>query len=664
MKGNRLSKESSLYLQQHANNPVDWWPWCDEAFELAEKENKPVLVSIGYSSCHWCHVMAHECFEDDYIANMMNRMFVNIKVDREERPDVDQIYMEAVQMLSQQGGWPLNVFCFPDKKPFMGGTYFPPEDRGHGLIPWPHLLVRIAESYKVEREQLHTNAEAIKNNLEYLSGPVLDEDRHWDNSILIEGAKNLCKNLDQKYGGFGDAPKFPPSQMLGYLFAIGATETCEQSHPKLKNEIDQALQLCAHALVRGGLYDHVGGGFFRYSVDREWRVPHFEKMLYDNALLLEILSKCWTRSRWAGLITPIKQTVQWLLDEFQLDGGVFASALDADTEEGEGAYYLWSEKDLENAISSPIYEEFLNGFSIHGKDPLNLYPWSIEDEAYGRLSSCFEDLKELRNRRASPGRDGKFILSWNALALRSLCVAGFVFDQKDWVLAAKKGLDWIWDTLRLEGNQLGSVYYAETGIQGEGFLDDYVNFSLANLYLGGIADWLEPGLGKTYLDRGKVLADQALKTFRDPEGEGFFFCSESAAEDLIVRKKEWFDNAYPSGNSTIVHVLSLLGVLYDSESYDTILGELKEAYVEKARRLPNGIAFGLEGLTWDAIGIATIKIGVSVDLDSLLAGIRERSWRPFIVQYDSSLEDNTIQLCAGKQCLKPMRLIEDVLAIW
>jgi uncharacterized protein len=214
---NRLARESSLYLRQHAGNPVDWWPWCEEAFEQAAREDKPVLISIGYSSCHWCHVMAHECFEDPYIASLMNRLFINIKVDREERPDVDQIYMESVQMLNQQGGWPLNVFCLPDKRPFTGGTYFPPEDRGQGMIPWPHLLVRVAEAYRSQRFDLEQNAKAISDNLVHLSESILDDTGSWTPDLLIEGAKRLCSNHDEIYGGFGGAPKFPPSQILGFL---------------------------------------------------------------------------------------------------------------------------------------------------------------------------------------------------------------------------------------------------------------------------------------------------------------------------------------------------------------------------------------------------------------------------------------------------------------
>ena len=660
---NRLAREPSLYLRQHASNPVEWWPWCEEAFAEAEAQDKPVLVSIGYSSCHWCHVMAHECFEDVYIAGLMNRLFVNIKVDREERPDVDQIYMEAVQMLNQQGGWPLNVFCFPDKKPFMGGTYFPPEDRGQGLIPWPHLLVRVAEAYKADRHELLKNAEAITGNLEYLSGSLLNVDRQWEDAILEEGAANLCSALDRTYGGFGDAPKFPPSQTMGFLYAVRSLQSEGIEETSLVQEIDYTLQLCARALVRGGLYDHVGGGFFRYSVDAEWRVPHFEKMLYDNALIIETLSKVWSRYRWEGLKQPIKNTIDWLSSDFQVQDGVFASTLDADSEAGEGAYYLWSEQEVAEAISDKkVAEEFSRTFAIRRDTPSNPYPWAADDKTYSRLSEYLTDLKRARDRRSAPVRDDKIILSWNALALRSFCLAGFLFNQKSWVEQSRKGLDWLWQHLHLNDDTFASVYYAEQGCGTEGFLDDYVNFALANLNLGAIADWLEPGLSDLYLQRGKNLIDTVLKRFADPDAEGFFFCSKAVAEALIVRKKEWYDSAYPSGNSSIVHALSYLSAFDEDPVYPTALAHLQEAYVEKARRMPNGVAFGLEGLAWHTTGIAVIKIGKQVAIDSLFDGLRSRPWRPFILRNEETMKPDEIQLCVGTQCLQSGNDIERVLA--
>ncbi len=661
---NRLANESSLYLKQHADNPVDWWPWCDEAFEVAEREGKPVLVSIGYSSCHWCHVMAHECFEDDYIASLMNRHFVNIKVDREERPDVDQIYMEAIQMMNQPGGWPLNVFCLPDKTPFTGGTYFPPEDRGHGLIPWPHLLLRIQDAYQNEHADLQKNGNAIRENLNFLSGSVLEEDRQWDDQILLDGARSIVETLDPRFGGFGGAPKFPPAQVMGYLMAVRHMSPCEKDDSELTESIDEAVRLCSHALVRGGLFDHVGGGFFRYSVDAEWKVPHFEKMLYDNALILEALSKAWTRTRWDGLMTPVKKTVYWLLNEFQVETGVFASAIDADSDEGEGAYYLWSEAELRNSISSVEVESFLESFSIRGNDPLNLYPWSIEDNAYLAFAPVLNDLKELREFRSQPTLDRKILLSWNGLLLRGLTVAGYVFGEKEWLSTVQVGLDWIWQHMRRDDGSLSSVYYPGKGAieSGDGFLDDYVNFALANLQFACVADWVKPGLSKCYWDRAIELTTILLDRFGDSsnEGEGFFFCSENDAKELIVRKKEWFDNANPSGNSGVVHLLSQLNTLDENSSYQKALSKLQEAYVERSRRMPNGIAFGMEGLTWNTVGIVSIKVGIEVNVDALMDQLRLKAWRPFCLKVDSQINASQLQMCVGQQCFAPTESIQSV----
>ena len=655
-----------MYLRQHADNPVEWWPWCEEAFDHAEKEGKPVLVSIGYSSCHWCHVMAHECFEDNYIASLMNRLFVNIKVDREERPDVDQIYMEAVQMLNQQGGWPLNVFCFPDKRPFTGGTYFPPEDRGHGIIPWPHLLLRISDAFQHERDGLLANANAIQQNLKYLSESVLEDIDDWNDQVLFDGARAIVGTLDEKFGGFGDAPKFPPSQILGYLMAVRSVLEKEEADEDLQTSIDRTLRTCTHALVRGGLFDHVGGGFFRYSVDREWRVPHFEKMLYDNALLLENLSKAWSRSRWQGLESAVRKTVSWLLDEFQVGPGVFAAAMDADTGQGEGAYYLWSESALREAIPSREVDAFLEDFSIRGKDELNLYPWAVEDNSYRGYALIFNDLKELRSQRPSPAIDRKVILSWNGLLLRSLVISASVFGESRWLKLARTGLDWLWSEMVRSDGTLVSVFYPDSGekTEGDGFLDDFVNFALANTHFACVADTIEVGLHDVYKERSVRLLRMILDKFADQTAgaEGFFFCSEKDGERHIVRKKEWFDNAYPSGNSGVVHLLSMLGHMGCDIECDRELGKLKHAYMERSRRMPNGIASGMEGLTWESAGVVSIKVGTEVDLLSLEKRIREKPWRPYWLQIDCGLGADQMLMCVGKRCLLPTRDVEEIIA--
>ena len=358
---NRLTLENSLYLQQHADNPVDWYTWGDDAFKAAESSGKPLLVSIGYSSCHWCHVMAHECFEDEYIASIMNKHFVCVKVDREERPDVDQIYMEAVQMIQQQGGWPLNVFCLPDGRPFFGGTYFPPEDRGQGLIPWPQICMRISDFYKRSRSELVENAEAIEKNILSAAqeSSVGLESGELTADHLTEAVLGICGNHDDRYGGFGDAPKFPPSMTLNFLCAIRPNVDSE-----LAARIDVVTHTTLRAMAHGGIFDQVGGGFARYSVDAHWLIPHFEKMLYDNALLIDAYTRGWLDTREPLYAAVVEETIDWLEREMSAPEGAFYAALDADSEGKEGVYYVWTPEEVDTVLGLSVARDLRASYNI------------------------------------------------------------------------------------------------------------------------------------------------------------------------------------------------------------------------------------------------------------------------------------------------------------
>ncbi|MCG8528466.1 MAG: thioredoxin domain-containing protein [Opitutales bacterium] len=659
MAKNRLSEESSLYLKQHAEQPVYWWPWCEEAFEEARRLDRPVIVSIGYSSCHWCHVMAHECFDDDYIADLMNRHFICIKVDREERPDVDQVYMEAIQMLNQQGGWPLNVFCLPDKRPFTGGTYFPPEDKGQGLVPWPHLLMRISESYRQDREPLLANAEAIANNLDYLSNNVLESDEAWDPGVLTRAATTIVETLDSKFGGFGGAPKFPPSQIMGFLYAVSAVSVNDEPS-ELNLKIEESLKLTVHALTRSGLFDHISGGFFRYSVDAEWRIPHFEKMLYDNALLVETLSKLWSQYRQPSIKIAVEKTVSWLLEHFQPDSGRFAAALDADSAEGEGAYYLWTEQQVKESVSATVADEFCEGFSIRGKDPLNLYPWGVTDDDYAEFQYALSDLAEIRSSRSAPARDDKSVVSWNALMARALVVAGHVFQRTDWISTGRNVLDWLWKNA-WNGECLASVYYEGVGATGVGNLDDYANLASAELQLAFITPLYESDQ-EQHWERAEQLVDTIIPKFWDEENGGFCFAESPLGDGLKTRKKEWFDNAVPSGNSTMMQVLSLLSVRFQKSKYEEITARLRDAFQDKARRIPNGVAFGLEGLTWESNGVVQLKIGSEVSLEKLRNELAKASWKPLLVELSDAVQADEIQLCKGSVCLAASSNIGEIVS--
>ncbi len=654
---NRLNKESSLYLKQHADNPVHWWPWCEEAFETAKEEDKPVLVSIGYSSCHWCHVMAHECFEDDYIAGIMNRHFICVKVDREERPDVDHFYMEAVQMLNQQGGWPLNVFCLPDKRPFMGGTYFPPEDRGHGIIPWPHLLVRIHEAYEKQKDDLVGNADAITQNIQHISQQAGTEETPWNNQYLLQGARGITGQLDKEYGGFSSAPKFPPSQILGYLMAIRSAEACTV---ELEAAIDQSVQTTANAMIYSGLYDQLGGAFYRYSVDAEWRIPHFEKMLYDNALLIETLAKASTIYDVSAIPRVIEDTVTFLEQEFMNDTGLFAAAMDADSKDGEGAYYMWTQEAVE-AVLGDDASVFSKDFQISAGKPSNPYPWKMTEEDFAGYQESLKLLKTARESRDKPVIDRKVLVGWNALLLKGLAVAGATEVSKRYLEMAKRGLDTLWDRARGESGSLKAVIYeSEESQSPAGFIDDYAYFAYANLQYAAYAEWIETDSQEAYLNRAKELVEKLMNEFGAVDGMGFYFTGKNQT-DLVVRKKEWLDNAYPSGNAVLVHVFSRLYAITGDAKYEKVLAKLRVAYSDKASRMPSGISYALEGFTWDAIGIAVLKIGAGIDVGDLLKAIAEKSWRPLHIERSAELGGQDFQLCVGQQCLLPTKDLAEII---
>jgi uncharacterized protein YyaL (SSP411 family) len=663
---NRLAEESSLYLRQHANNPVDWWPWCPEAFEEAVRRDVPVIVSVGYSSCHWCHVMERESFENEYIAGLMNQHFVNIKVDREERPDVDHIYMEAVQMIRQQGGWPLNCFCLPDGRPFFGGTYFPPEDVGHGIIPWPQLLLRISRHYQEKKEDLLDNADSIVKNMQHNNDARTSAAGEWSNQILLNGAKGLCGQFDEKYAGFGAAPKFPPSMKVNYLLGVRASAACELGSADLADKIDHAVPATLRAMAKGGLFDQLGGGFFRYSVDERWEIPHFEKMLYDNGLLLDAYAKGWMRYNDPLYRKVVEETIAWLTEDMLAENGGFRSSRDADSEGVEGKYYVWTPELVKEVLGEADGERFCTAYGItkdgnfeHGFSNTVLREESVVER--DNLRELRQRLLEVRRQRVEPGRDDKQLVSWNALCIRGLAEAGFAFREIQWLELARETADWIWNEMRDEQGHLYSVFYEDKGASGSGFLDDYAFTIEGFLSVSAYVDLLEPGASKEYIQRAKTLMDLVMAEFRDPAFPGFFFISENH-EKLVVRKKEWFDNAIPSGNSSLIHSLSCLYSLTGDTQYAKELSDCRNCCAQNAQEFPHGISHAMAGLTWDAVGIAILKAKGMGDLQTLHQALLNKPWRRIFIQYtDSPDQPEGYQLCVGEQCLDASTDIETVL---
>lgn len=663
---NRLAQESSLYLRQHAKNPVHWWPWCDEAFAQAKKLNKPVLVSVGYSSCHWCHVMAHESFEQPYNAELMNKHFVCIKVDREEKPEVDKLMMDAVQMIQGHGGWPLNCFCLPDGRPFFGGTYFPPEDRGHGQVPWPQLLMRVADFYHSNKNELMANADAIAKNLIHLTVAPDANGLAPTPQDLIEAAKRICENHDDTYGGFSGAPKFPTPSVIDFLLGIRATHAADHD-ATLATRLDAVITITLGAMARGGLYDQIGGGFHRYCVDRDWTVPHFEKMLYDNAQLIGTYAEAWARYRDPLYLAVVEETIDWLNREMLTSEGLFASSLDADTNHHEGTTYVWKPIEIVEALGEEALE-FAQAYSITDQgnfEGSNIPKLRGSNKDREKFKVARRKLLKIRQQRPQPLRDDKAILSWNALLIKNLAKAGWIFGRKDWVKQAAKAEEMLWQTLVQEKQneiKLLNTRYAHHSI-GDEILINYASLAEAELMLGAYADWGIGGHSIDYINRAKKLMKNVEIKFRDKHAVGYFVVSENR-EDLSVRQKDWFDNAMPAANSVILQAYAQLEVLSEDSEYSGHFHDLSKAYGGLVKNVPHGVAHALDALTRQTMGWVVVKYQNADKLDPLhieITGTKKfssqgRAYRPLLLRQDNQVKG--LQICVGKNCLNPTESIE------
>ena len=544
---NRLANETSPYLLQHADNPVAWYAWGDEAFARARGEDKPILLSIGYSACHWCHVMEHESFEDDATARLMNEHFVSVKVDREERPDVDAVYMEAVVALTGHGGWPMTVFLTPEGEPFYGGTYYPPEPR-HGLPSFRQVLTAIAEVWRDRRETVTTQAAEITRELRR-AARTQPSHEPLTSAISTAAISSLRAQFDPEWGGFGGAPKFPPASTLEFLLRRGETEMTERT---------------LDSMALGGMYDLVGGGFHRYSVDRRWLVPHFEKMLYDNALLASAYLHGWLVLGKERYREVAERTLDYMLRELRLPGGGFASAQDADTDGIEGLTFTWTEDD-------PVPRELLQPFE-HGRFVVR---GELDDETRTRLFA-------IREERPKPLRDDKVIASWNGLALAALAEAARRLERDDLLAAAVALGDFLLGPLSTEDGRLFRTW-RDGPAHTTGFLEDYAD--VAN----GLCELRVATGDLRWLRESRRLAVLATELFADEEHGGFFH-TPADGEQLVNRKKELDDNPTPSGNSMLAYLLLRLARIYgDDELEQRAVGVLRLA-APTAARAPS--AFG------------------------------------------------------------------------
>ncbi len=584
---NRLASSTSPYLLQHRDNPVDWWPWCDEAFAEARRRDVPVFLSVGYAACHWCHVMAHESFEDAETAAYLNEHFVSVKVDREERPDVDAVYMEATQAMSGQGGWPMSAFLTPDAEPFYCGTYFPPTPR-HGMPSFRQLLMSVVDAWQTRKEEVRSSASAIVAELNRrgdsspLRGDAITADR------LDAAAARLSAEHDDARGGFGGAPKFPPSMTLEFLLRHAARTGNERS-------IEMVTRTC-EAMARGGMYDQLAGGFARYSVDAAWVVPHFEKMLYDNALLARVYVHWWRQTGSPLARRIATETCEWMLAELGTDEGGFASSLDADSEGEEGKFYVWAPDEV-GVRAAEIFSVTDAGTFEHGRSVLQLLRDPADPAAYAEERAR---LLDLRAKRVRPGRDDKVVAAWNGLAISALSDCGALLDRPDFVRAAVACAD------LLVGQHLvdGRLHRASRdGVVGSpvGVLEDYgcVAEGLLTLHQAtGDRRWLDVGIELIHTTRARFA-----------DGDGGFYDTADDAEQLVRRPRDPTDGATPSGTSAIAAALlasaALTGSAAHREAVERVVA-LASDLVERFPRFAGAAASVAEAVLAGPLEIAVV----------------------------------------------------------
>ena len=544
--GNRLGEETSPYLLQHKDNPVHWRPWGEAALEEARATGKPILLSVGYAACHWCHVMAHESFEDEATARVMNDLFVNIKVDREERPDVDAIYMGALHELGEQGGWPLTMFLTSDAEPFWGGTYFPKEQR-YGRPAFVSVLNEVARVYRDEPDKVKQNADVLKDRLK--PGHSVSASAPPSEEMLADLGRRLVQAIDPVNGGIRGAPKFPQPQFFGFLWRAGLRYG-------LANPLE-AVNLTLTHIAQGGIYDHLGGGLSRYSVDERWLVPHFEKMLYDNAQLIELMTESWRESKSKLFAQRIEETVDWLLREMVVPGGGFAASLDADSEGEEGKFYVWSLAEIaevlgenDTKVFAEIYDVTAQG-NFDGHNILNrLDSIELRDEATERrLAEMRKKLLARRGSRVRPGFDDKVLADWNGLMIAALAKAAEAFDKPQWLAAAEAALTLV-STKMIANRRLLHAYRAGEA-KAPATANDYANMIRAALALANVTG------KRSYIEWAREWTDILDKHYWADDIGGYYFVADDTS-DLIVRPMSGQDEATPNGNGTMVSNLMAL----------------------------------------------------------------------------------------------------------
>ncbi|MEO5943821.1 MAG: thioredoxin domain-containing protein [Ferruginibacter sp.] len=674
---NLLKNETSPYLLQHAHNPVHWFAWGDEALKAAKEENKPILVSIGYSACHWCHVMEKESFENDVVAELMNKYFINVKVDREERPDLDNIYMEAVQAMAGNGGWPLNVFLTPSAKPFYGGTYFPPQ-KAFNRPSWLEVLESVNDAWQNRRDQVELQADQLIEHIEKSNNfggiKIAVNLKNTDNYFTAENCTlmkdNLLKNADNIEGGFGKAPKFPQTFSIQYLLQYAFFFDDD-------NALQQA-ELSLQKMINGGIYDQLGGGLSRYSTDEKWLVPHFEKMLYDNALLLSVLSDAYQLTKKDFYRSAIKRTIQFLLAEMQHNQGGFYAAIDADSEGIEGKFYVWEKVEVDEILGndSAVFCQYFN-ISREGNweeqnilnitaDPtITAQEFNLSQGDFNKMiASGIERLLQVRNKRIRPSTDDKIILSWNALLITALCKSYAAVSDEEYKKKATVLYDFIEAKFVNEKEHFLYHTYKNGIAKHPAFLDDYAYYIQACLRLQEITGNPE------YLLRAKQLTEEALEQFADPNSSLLFFTG-NRQKDIVVKKIEVYDGAIPSANAIMAHNLLYLSIVFDKTEWNVIAVSMIMGMAEVAKKYPGSFGIWASAYLKLNIGINEIAItghDVSLTLKQILnlfnpfriiqSGTKENDFP--LLKGKMYGEETRIYMCKDYKCEKPVKTSEEL----
>ncbi len=696
---NRLQHETSPYLLQHATNPVDWHTWSDEAFQLARSTDRPVIVSIGYATCHWCHVMERESFESEAVAAYMNQHFVCIKVDREERPDVDQIYMDAVQAMGVGGGWPLNVFLLPDGRPFYGGTYFPPTPM-HQRPSWSEILQRIAQVYQTNKTGLLDNAVRLTERMTRMDDAFVNrfqkekENNSHKNTIpyhIYNAFHSLKAQFDTEYGGFGAPPKFPQTTsvkfLLDYYYFSGDKDALRQA------------ELSLQAMLNGGIYDQIGGGLSRYSTDSEWLVPHFEKMLYDNALFINVLTQVYAYTNNEVYKETIEQTLEYVQREMTAPEGAFYTAQDADSEGEEGKYYVWTKAEIDELLYNEnknvaniennadlynnfcVYYDITNAGNWEGNIILRKKNIFIQNNENTKLDTQPNEKKHIfanykvkllaeREKRIKPLRDEKILLAWNALMTTAYCKSYIILQKKDYKTAALQNMAFILQAFIAEQTDSDALFhtYKDGKRQHLAFLDDYAYLieSLINLY--------HISFDTQYLYLALRYTDYVIQNFADPQSPAFFYTDKAQAE-LIVRKKDWYDGALPSGNATMANNLLKLSVYFERADLKTRAELMVQQLQAAVEQYPLSFAKWAEAMVLLAYPIWEIAIlgknaeNIATELlqkniPNLLIMASNAPNEDFILtqnRYPKAENETYIYMCRNNVCHKPVTNLENLL---